>query len=149
VPSYNEIAGNAFYCPSSDLIAWDNVNLVPGLYDEFGAFTLGIVFAHEFAHAVQRRSGTLDASIRSELQADCFAGAWARSADERGLLDEGEISEALNAATAVGDDRIQAQAGQPVNPESFTHGTSEQRVSWFRRGYDTADPRRCTTFQEL
>ena len=88
-------------------------------------------------------------SVALELQADCLAGAWARDADERNLLDQGEISEALNAASAVGDDAIQQQAGQQVNQDSFTHGSSEQRVSWFRRGYDTGDPQQCNTFAEV
>ena len=88
-------------------------------------------------------------SVALELQADCLAGAWARDADERSQLDQGEISEALNAAAAVGDDAIQQQAGQQVDQDSFTHGSSEQRVSWFRRGYDTGDPQQCNTFDEV
>ncbi len=76
-PDYADIAGNAFYCPPDDLIAWDAVNLTPQLYEEFGGFTLGIVFAHELGHAVQARAGVLgQATILTELQADCFAGAW-------------------------------------------------------------------------
>ena len=122
------------------------------------------IVAHEYGHHVQNVLG-ISAEVRQleqqdpqnanrysvalELQADCLAGAWARDADERNLLDEGEIAEALNAASAVGDDTIQQQAGQQVNQESFTHGSSEQRVSWFRRGYDTGDPQQCNTFAEV
>ena len=88
-------------------------------------------------------------SIALELQADCFAGAWAHDAEQRGQLEPGEIDEALNAAAAVGDDRIQQQTQGRVNPESWTHGSSEQRVSWFRRGFETGDPNSCDTFAEL
>ena len=83
------------------------------------------------------------------MQADCFAGAWAHDADAQGQLEPGEIDEALNAAAAVGDDRIQQQTQGRVDQESWTHGSSEQRVQWFRRGYETGDPQRCTTFEEL
>jgi predicted metalloprotease len=137
------------------------------LQNQFGAtgdLAAQYIVAHEYGHHVQDVLGVSaevsrlqqqqpdqanQYSVALELQADCFAGAWAKSADQRGLLEQGEVSEALNAAAAVGDDRIQQQAGQQVNPDSFTHGTSEQRVSWFRRGYDTGDPRRCTTFEEM
>ena len=82
-----------------------------------------------------------------ELQADCFAGAWAFSAAQRGEFDyDNEIDEALNAAEAVGDDRIMESAGQTINPDSFTHGTAEQRRSWFQVGYSTGDPEECLTF---
>jgi len=84
------------------------------------------------------------------LQADCFAGVWADSARDRGLFDNPqEVEEALNAAAAVGDDRIQQKTQGRVDPESFTHGTSAQRVQWFKRGYDTGDPNRCSTFSEV
>ena len=88
-------------------------------------------------------------SVALELQADCFAGAWSNDAEDRGQLAPGEISEALNAASAVGDDRIQQQTGGSIDSDSFTHGTSEQRVSWFRRGFETGDPRQCNTYGEL
>ena len=134
VPSYNEIAGNAFYCPSSDLIAWDNVNLVPGLYDEFGAFTLGIVFAHEFAHAVQRRSGTLDASIRSELQADCFAGAWTADV-EAGNAEHFDVSiEDLDQAVA-GFLALRDTVGIDQSAEA-AHGTGFDRIGAFAEGFE-------------
>jgi uncharacterized protein len=155
-----------FYCPADELVYFD-LDFLTQLQNQFGAtgdLAAQYIVAHEYGHHVQNVLGVSsevsrlqqqnpnDAnrySVALELQADCFAGAWAKSADQRGLLDPGEIEEALNAAAAVGDDRIQSQAGMRVDPEQFTHGTSQQRVDWFRRGYDTADPRRCTTFQEL
>ncbi len=155
-----------FYCPADELVYFD-LDFLLQMQQQFGAvgdLAAQYIVAHEYGHHVQNVLGVSTEvsqlqrqnpgaanqySIALELQADCFAGAWARAADERGLLEAGEISEALDAAAAVGDDRIQSQAGMRVDPESFTHGTSEQRVSWFRRGYDTGDPSRCTTFQEL
>jgi predicted metalloprotease len=155
-----------FYCPADELVYID-LGFLTQLQNQFGAtgdLAAQYIVAHEYGHHVQNvlgissdvsrmqqqdpsQANTL--SVALELQADCFAGAWAKSADQRGLLEPGEIEEALNAAAAVGDDRIQAQAGMRVDPDQFTHGTSQQRVDWFRRGYDTGDPRRCTTFQEL
>jgi hypothetical protein len=87
-------------------------------------------------------------SVRLELQADCFAGIWGHYANtQRRLLEEGDIEEGLNAAAAIGDDRMQEMAGRRVNPDSFTHGTSAQRVQWFRTGLETGDIRRCETFR--
>jgi len=155
-----------FYCPADQLVYFD-LDFLAQLQQQFGApgdLAAQYIVAHEYGHHVQNVLGVSaevnrlqqqnpgmanQYSVALELQADCFAGAWARSADERGLLEAGEISEALNAAAAVGDDRIQSQGGGSVNPDSFTHGTSEQRVQWFRRGFDTGDPRQCTTFQEM
>ena len=155
-----------FYCPADSLVYFD-LDFLVQMQQQFGAtgdLAAQYIVAHEYGHHVQNLLGVSSDvsrlqqqypdqanqySVALELQADCFAGAWASSADQRGLLEPGEISEALNAATAVGDDRIQQQAGMTVNPDSFTHGSSEQRVSWFRRGYDTGDPARCTTFDEL
>ena len=107
--------------------------------------------------AVQQASGETQRlmGIALELQADCYAGTWVHDAMQRrtaageALIDDGEISEALDAAAAVGDDRIQMQTQGRVDSESFTHGTSEQRESWFRRGYETGDPNQCNTFDEL
>jgi len=86
-------------------------------------------------------------SVRLELQADCLAGIWGHAANANGdLLQPGDLEEGLGAAAAVGDDRIQSQAGQRINPDSFTHGTAEQRVEWFRAGFDKGDPTACDTF---
>jgi predicted metalloprotease len=119
------------------------------------------VIAHELGHHVQNILGT-DAkvraaqqrdpssanalSVRLELQADCFAGVWGHDTQERSILQQGDVEEGLNAAASVGDDRIQAQRGGRVNQESFTHGSSAQRASWFKKGFDTGDPRACDTF---
>ena len=150
-----------FYCPADGLVYFD-LDFLQQLQQQLGAggdLAAQYIVAHEYGHHVQNLLGVSSEvsrlqrqqpdranaySVALELQADCFAGAWARSADERGLLEPGEISEALNAAAAV-----QERAGMTVDPDSFTHGTSEQRVSWFRRGYDTGDPTRCTTFDEM
>jgi predicted metalloprotease len=155
-----------FYCPADELVYFD-LDFLVQMQQQFGAtgdLAAQYIVAHEYGHHVQnvlgvstdvRRLQQQDPgmanqySVALELQADCFAGAWASSADERGLLEQGEIREALDAAAAVGDDRIQSRAGMSVDQESFTHGTSEQRVQWFRRGYDTGDARQCSTFDEL
>jgi hypothetical protein len=84
-------------------------------------------------------------SVRLELQADCYAGIWGNSTSQRQILERGDVEEGLNAAAAIGDDRIQSQSGGGVSPESFTHGTSEQRARWFRRGMESGDPRTCNT----
>ena len=91
-------------------------------------------------------SGPEGATVRMELQADCFAGLWAHDQRGRGLLEPGDIEEALTAAAAIGDDPLQRQGQGTVRPETFTHGTSEQRARWFRIGYDSGDPDRCNTF---
>jgi hypothetical protein len=83
-----------------------------------------------------------------ELQADCFAGVWGHSTAQRNILETGDVEEGLNAAAAIGDDRLQRMATGQVSPDSFTHGTSEQRVSWFRRGLTTGDPAQCNTFDQ-
>jgi uncharacterized protein len=155
-----------FYCPADGLVYFD-LDFLTQMQQQFGAvgdLAAQYIVAHEYGHHIQNVLGVSSEvsrlqqqnpsqanqlSVALELQADCFAGAWAKTADQRGQLEPGEISEALNAAAAVGDDRIQEQAGMRVDPEQFTHGTAEQRVAWFRRGYDTGDPQRCTTFQEL
>jgi uncharacterized protein len=119
------------------------------------------VLAHEIGHHVQTILGINhdvrraqaenpeDAnplSVRLELQADCFAGVWAHSAFEEQLLEEGDLEEGLGAAAAVGDDRIQEAATGRIDPESWTHGASEQRTEWFQRGFDSGDPNDCETF---
>jgi predicted metalloprotease len=123
------------------------------------------IVAHEYGHHVQNLLGTNaevqrvsqrrpdlanQYSVALELQADCYAGAWVRDVADRGLLDSStEIDEALNAAEGVGDDRIQQQTQGRIDPESWTHGSAQQRQGWFMRGYDTKDPRRCDTFAEI
>jgi predicted metalloprotease len=136
------------------------------LAQRFGApgdFAQAYVIAHEVGHHVQNllgiegkvraargRSGEHEAnrlSVRLELQADCLAGVWGNRADQaRRLLDPGDLEAALRAASAIGDDRLQREARGRVVPDSFTHGTSAQRVNWFRRGFDSGDLARCDTF---
>lgn len=130
-------------------------------FDAPGDFAQAYVIAHEVAHHVQNLLGinadvrkqqnsnpdkANELSVRLELQADCLSGVWAYSTFKRDILESGDLQEGLEAAAAIGDDRIQEQAGQDVNPETWTHGSSEQRVSWFRRGFDSGDPSQCDTF---
>ena len=152
-----------FYCPLDEKVYVDL-----GFYDElknrFGAsgdFAQAYVIAHELGHHVQHLLGTDEQvrraqqgdpgaanqySVRLELQADCFAGVWGRSTELRSLLDAGDIQEGMNAAASVGDDRILQKSGRSANVESFTHGSAAQRMSWFKKGYDSGDPRACDTF---
>ena len=152
-----------FYCPLDEKVYIDL-----GFYDElqskFGAsgdFAQAYVIAHELGHHVQHVLGTDQQvrraqqgdpaaanqySVRLELQADCYAGVWGRSTQQRDKLDQGDIEEGMNAAASVGDDRILSRSGQRVSTESFTHGSSQQRMTWFRRGFETGDPRQCDTF---
>jgi predicted metalloprotease len=154
-----------FYCPLDRKVYLD-LPFMDELQRRLGApgdFAQAYIIAHEIGHHVQNLLGVMEdvnlaqqenpddaneLSVRLELQADCLAGVWGHSAYARGdLLDTGDLEEGLTAAAAVGDDRIQSQAGQRVNPESFTHGTSEQRVTWFRKGFDNGDPTACDTFE--
>jgi predicted metalloprotease len=154
-----------FYCPA-DRKVYIDLAFFEDLRQQHGApgdFAQAYVIAHEVGHHVQNllgistrvRSaqqglGKAEAnalSVQQELQADCFAGLWGHHADRsRGVLEQGDIEEALNAATAIGDDRLQKQAQGYVVPESFTHGSSRQRVEWFRRGIESGDFERCDTF---
>jgi len=128
-----------------------------------GDFAAAYVIAHEIAHHVQNELGILDQvnraraqaseaqsnalSVRTELQADCFAGVWAKAAQEQfDSLERGDIGEAMNAAAQIGDDTLQRDAGQVVRPHTFTHGTAEQRQRWFIRGYESGDIASCDTF---
>ncbi len=158
-----QAASGPFYCPGDNKVYIDL-----GFYDElrsrFGApgdFAQAYVLAHEIGHHVQSLLG-IDAQVRSvqhsrpdlanefsvrlELQADCYAGIWARSTAQRDMLEQGDMEEGLGAAAAVGDDRVQRMAGQYVNPDAFTHGSADQRVYWFRRGFSTGSMDACDTF---
>ncbi len=154
-----------FYCPGDEKVYID-LSFYEELRSRFrapGDFAQAYVIAHEVGHHVQNLLGTSDKvtalqqrarsqaqanelSVRLELQADCYAGVWGFYTKQQGLLDEGDLDEALNAASAIGDDRLQRQAQGRVVPDSFTHGTSEQRMRWFRAGFDSGDLRRCDTF---
>ena len=158
-------ASGPFYCPGDEKVYIDL-----GFYDElrqrFGApgeFAQAYVLAHELGHHVQKLIGVEEKvhaaqeqntraanqlSQRLELQADCFAGVWGHSSDQRKLLDPDEVHDGLNAAAAVGDDRLQRMAGRSVNPETFTHGSSQQRMDWFHKGFSTGDMKACNTFAE-
>ena len=154
-----------FYCPGDHKLYLDT-SFFRDLRDRFGApgdFAQAYVIAHEVGHHVQTLLGISDKvqnarrgadrtqanalSVRLELQADCFAGVWAKNADKtRHILEEGDVEEALGAATAIGDDRLQRRAEGRVVPESFTHGSSAQRVRWFQRGFESGEVRQCDTF---
>jgi predicted metalloprotease len=155
-------ATGPFYCPEDEKVYIDL-----GFYDElkrrFGApgeFAQAYVLAHEIGHHVQNILGTerrvpgnshgqSSASVRLELQADCFAGIWAHSTQQRGLLEKGDVESALGAAAAVGDDRLQKMATGHVAPDSFTHGTSQQRTSWFSKGLSSGSITACNTFDQM
>ena len=160
-----QAAMGPFYCPA-DRKAYIDLSFYDDMRNRFrapGDFAQAYVIAHEIGHHVQnllgissevrrRQSGLSKAdanqlSVRLELQADCLAGVWAHRADKaKGILEEGDVEEALNAASAIGDDRLQRQSRGTVVPESFTHGTSAQRQRWFRTGLASGDPDSCDTF---
>lgn len=149
-------ATGPFYCPADQRVYID-LSFYRALRDRLGApgdFAQAYVIAHEVGHHVQHLRGDLDhgrgegatgGSVRVELQADCFAGVWASRARARDLLEIGDIEEALRAAESIGDDVLQQSSGT-VRPETFTHGTSDQRKRWFKRGLETGDPGACDTF---
>ena len=158
-------AQGPFYCPGDEKVYID-LAFYQELKDRFhapGEFAEAYVIAHEVGHHVQKLKGisakveaaeqraTSKAqanaySVRLELQADCYAGVWGNRADKMKRLESGEIEQALAAATAIGDDKLETEAQGYARPETFTHGTSEQRVRWFKRGMENGDPRECNTF---
>lgn len=162
----SESATGPFYCPGDQRVYLDL-----GFFDELqrrfhapGDFAQAYVIAHEVGHHVQNVTGIIDRepfngdanarSVRVELQADCYAGVWGhdaaqpgRAANGRVELDPGDVEEALTAASSIGDDRLQQMSSGRVMPDKFTHGSSAQRVSWFRRGMESGDPAACDTFK--
>lgn len=162
---YAQSAMGPFYCPRDQKVYID-LSFYRDLKSRYrapGDFAQAYVVAHEVGHHVQNLLGISDKvrslqsrtnrveanqlSVRLELQADCFAGVWANHADRsRQILEQGDIEEALNAASSIGDDRLQMRSKGYVVPESFTHGSSAQRVQWFKQGLQTGDPEQCNTF---
>jgi len=163
---FAQAATGPFYCPADQKVYLD-LAFFDELSQRFGApgeFAQAYVIAHEFGHHVQHllgtdqrvggsRSGANSASVALELQADCYAGVWGHVASQNGRfeagnveLDPGDAEEALRAAAAIGDDRLQRMSSGRIAPDMFTHGTSAQRTEWFARGMQTGDPRQCDTF---
>ena len=156
-------ATGPFYCPL-DQTAYVDLTFFRELDQRFkapGDFAQAYVLAHEYGHHIQHQLGieqqvrsqsesnsgdANELSVRLELQADCYAGLWGRSIYDQGILEGGDLEEGITAAEAVGDDRIQEQTQGRIDPESFTHGTSEQRREWFRRGFDSGEFSACETF---
>ncbi|PKN59267.1 MAG: hypothetical protein CVU56_00975 [Deltaproteobacteria bacterium HGW-Deltaproteobacteria-14] len=156
-------ASGPFYCPA-DQLAYIDLGFYRVLKDRLGSpgdFAQAYVLAHEIGHHIQNITGVANRvyaarqrdpananalSVRQELQADCYAGVWAHSTAQRDILERGDIEEGLTAASSIGDDTLQKQAGGRVRPESFTHGSSAQRVKWFRRGFASGRMADCDTF---
>ncbi len=152
-----------FYCQRDEKVYLD-LGFFDDLQKRFGAsgdFAQAYVIAHELGHHVQNilgafartrgasaaeQEGDKGLSVRLELQADCYAGVWGHSAQQRNVLETGDLEEALKAASVIGDDALQRKASGTVRPETFTHGSSAQRARWFRRGFDSGDMQRCDTF---
>lgn len=153
-----------FYCPT-DTTVYIDLSFYDEMKNKLGAdgdFAQGYVIAHEVGHHVQRLLGieqkvrqmqhgasqtqANQLSVKMELQADCFAGVWGYYMQKQNILEPGDLQEALNAAEAIGDDRLQQRGQGRVVPDSFTHGTSEQRYSWFKKGFDSGNPGQCDTF---
>ncbi len=154
-----------FYCPADEKVYLDT-DFFDQLSQQLGApgdFAQAYVIAHEIGHHVQKLIGVSDKAeqaraamsgaqynqfqVKMELQADCFAGVWGNAAQKQNLLDPDDLSEALNAASQIGDDTLQKRSSGRVMPDSFTHGTSEQRERWFRKGFESGDPKQCDTFR--
>lgn len=156
---YGEAAMGPFYCPGDQKLYLDFA-FFRELQQEFkapGDFAQAYVIAHEVGHHVQNMLGTMDrlqrsgqgnrGSVALELQADCYAGVWAHYAQQKGLVETGDAEEAIRAAQSVGDDTIQRRTQGVVMPDSFTHGSSQQRMQWFARGMQAGDMRQCETFR--
>lgn len=161
---YGQSAMGPFYCPGDQTVYID-LSFYRDMKNKLGGggdFAQGYVIAHEVGHHVQSLLG-IEGKVRElqrgaskinvnrlsvllELQADCFAGVWGHAMKEEGILERGDLEEALKTAAAIGDDRLQKQSTGRVVPDSFTHGTSKQRYTWFKRGFDTGDPNECNTF---
>jgi predicted metalloprotease len=162
---YAEAAMGPFYCPLDEKVYID-LGFYRELKQRFGAsgdFAQAYVITHEIGHHVQNILGLSDKvrdaqqrhpdqantlSVRLELQADCLAGVWGHSTAQRNILESGDVEDALGAASAIGDDRIQKGAGARVNPETWTHGSSRQRVAWFKRGLESGRIEDCNTFKD-
>ena len=160
---FAESASGPFYCPGDNKVYID-LSFYDELHARFGAsgdFAQAYVIAHEIGHHIQNVLGidnqmrraqqqrpdlANQLSVRLELQADCLAGVWGHSTAQRNLLEQGDIEEGLDAAAAIGDDRLQSRSGRGVQPDKFTHGSSAQRVEWFRRGLETGRIAACDTF---
>ncbi len=160
---FAEAASGPFYCPG-DRRVYIDLGFYDELREKFGAsgeFAEAYVISHEIGHHIQNLLGierkmryaqqqrpdeANQLSVRMELQADCFAGIWGHSTAERNILENGDVEKGLNAAASIGDDRIQKMSGRQVHPESFTHGSSAQRVEWFKRGFDSGKISACNTF---
>jgi predicted metalloprotease len=166
---FAQSAVGPFYCPGDEKVYID-LSFYRDLRDSYGApgdFAQAYVIAHEVGHHLQNQIGIMDEvnnaqrqassqvdanrlSVMLELQADCFAGVWAYNADRaRDILEQGDIEEGLNAASSIGDDRLQMESQGQVTPDSFTHGSSVQRVSWFERGLEAGDINSCNTFSAM
>lgn len=160
---YGESATGPFYCPSDNTVYID-LSFYHDMRTKLGGggdFALGYVLAHEIGHHVQNQLGLSDRahrkmqgasnaernriSVQQELQADCLAGVWGHQVNRQGLLEAGDLEEALNTANAIGDDRLQRQSTGRVVPDSFTHGSSRERMYWFKRGFDSGDVSQCDT----
>ncbi len=157
-------ATGPFYCPGDRKVYLDTQFFaqLEQQFDAAGDFAQAYVIAHEVGHHVQNLTGVLPEfnrqrqamgereanrmSVRVELQADCYAGIWAKSADKEGILSDGDLEEALNAAQQIGDDTLQKRSQGYVVPDAFNHGTSAQRMKWFKRGYDSGNVSACDTF---
>ncbi len=164
---YGQSAMGPFYCPEDQTVYID-LSFYKDMQARIGGggdFAQGYVLAHEVGHHVQHLLGVDEKmremqarlpkaqanqlSVKLELQADCYAGVWGKAMQEQGILDPGDLEEALRTAQAIGDDRLQKQTTGRVVPDSFTHGTSEQRLYWFKRGFDSGDPQSCNTFADI